>query len=44
MGPLSRPFELVAGPAGEDLAAMIDVVLEQRLEVEHHRPALYQRQ
>src|SRR2546425_3888777 len=37
-------LEFVPRPTGEDIAAMIDVMLQQRLEVENHRPPFDQRQ
>src|SRR4029077_9374719 len=39
--PLASTLELVAGAASQDVAAMIDVMLEQRLEVQHHRSPVH---
>ena len=44
VGALPSAVELVTGAPGQHLAAMVDVVLEQRLEVEHDRAAVHQRQ
>ena len=44
MGTIASPLELVAGAPGQDLAAVVDVVLEEGLEVEDDRAAVDQRQ
>ena len=44
MSAIPRALELVARPTSDDVAAMIDVVLEEGLDVEDHWPAVHQRQ